>query len=105
MKDLTKKQNTNKDFYNFYVSLNKKDRQKLIGMKVSYLINGDSYKRQIVEIRRNGKTIVLNRLGNPSKNTTNKTYTYKNDRYSLKGCHWGGIDFNSCDDYRTNDGW
>ena len=102
---VNKKFITNKDFYNSYISLNKKDREKLIGMKVSGLINGDSYKRQIVDIRRNGKTIVLNRLGDTSTNTRNKTYTYKNDRYSLKGCHWGGIDFNSCDDYRTNNGW
>ena len=95
---------TNQDFYNYYLSLSNNDRKNLIGMKISTGINGDSYKSRIVDIKRNGKTIITEWLSGGNI----QTYTYKKSayygfRYSLKGYRFGSINFNKCESHRVRE--
>lgn len=95
---------TDQDFYNYYLSLNKKDRKKLIGMKVSTGVNGDSYKAQIIDIKRNGKTIITEWLDGIKKDTYTLKKTSNNSvRYSKKGYNFGSINFNKCEYYRVRE--
>ena len=94
---------TNEDFYNYYLSLNDADRKKLIGMKISTGINGDSYKARIVDIKRNGKTIITDWLeGGYTQIYTLKFYK-SGPRYTKKGYHFGSINFNKCYEHRVRE--
>ena len=91
---------TNEDFFNYYKSLNKKEKKKMIGLPLTYHIGSDSYPTEIKDIQRNGRTIItkmgevmtLRKRTNFIRNR--KTFIVEEVptlKYRIKGYTFGGI--------------
>ena len=110
---------TDQDFFNYIQSLTPSQlkglnfKLEIDPMPVSTCINGDSYARFINKIARKGKTIYV------KNGDYTDTYTYKLRMqsqsmkdgggkklvgvYTLKGCNYGHINFNTHTDYRVKE--
>jgi len=107
---------TNLDFLNYVQELSKSElkglnfKLELNPMPLTYSINGDSYIKYLHEIKRNGKTLLINStIEGPYIDedgfleNENKVFTFKNDRYSLKGYNFGGLNFNELKEHRVRE--
>lgn len=88
---------TDLEFLNYIQELTKSElkglnhKLSLDPMPLTYSINGDSYIKYLHEIKRNGKTLIVN----------NNMFTFKNNRYSLKGRNFGILNFNELKENRV----
>lgn len=107
---------TNEDFFNYIQTLTKSElkglnfKLSLDPMPLTYSINGDSYINYLHEIKRNGKTLIINSSIEGEIEDEdgfiireNDLFTYKRNRYFLKGRNYGGLDFNELKEYRVKE--
>lgn len=93
---------TNQDFLNYVQELTKSElkglnfKLQLDPMPLTYSINGDCYINYLHEIKRNGKTLLVNStVDGPYIDedgfleNENDVFTFKNDCYTLKGRNFG----------------
>ena len=105
---------TNLDFLNYAQGLTKSElkglnyKLSLNPMPLTYSINGDSYIQYLHEIKRNGKTLIVNKSIDGEVEdedgfieNENKVFTFKNNRYSLKGYKFGQLNFNELKEHRV----
>ena len=98
---------TDLEFLNYIQELTKSElkglnyKLSLDPMPLTYSINGDCYIKYLHEIKRNGKTLIINSSieGEVEDEdgfiiSENDIFTFKNNRYSLKGRNFGGLNFN-----------
>ncbi len=98
---------TNEDFFNYIQSLTPSQLKGLNyklenvePMKITTSINGDTYARFLVRIERKGKTLIVKSKGEYAEE---EKYTFSKEDYSLKGCNFGGINFNTHNNYRVRE--
>lgn len=107
---------SNQDFLNYIQGLTKSELNGLNfklesdPMPLTYSINGDSYIKYLHEVKRNGKTLLINSTIEGSYidedgflENENKVFTFKNDRYSLKGYNFGKLNFNELVEHRVKE--
>ena len=107
---------TNLDFLNYVQGLTKSElkglnfKLELNPMPLTYSINGDCYINYLHEIKRNGKTLLVNStIEGPYIDedgfleNENDVFTFKNDCYTLKGRNFGGLNFNELNEHRVKE--
>jgi hypothetical protein len=105
---------TNLDFLNYVQELTKSElkglnfKLSLDPMPLTYSINGDCYIQYLHEIKRNGKTLIVNSSIDGEVEdedgfiiSENDVFTFKNNNYSLKGYKFGGLNFNELKENRV----
>ena len=105
---------SNLDFLNYIEGLTKSElkglnyKLSIDPMPLTYSINGDSYIYYLHEIKRKGKTLIVNSDINGEVEdedgfviSENDVFTFKNNSYSLKGYKFGGLNFNELKEHRV----
>mgnify|MGYP000901731789 CR=1 FL=1 len=107
---------SNQDFLNYIQGLTKSElkglnfKLELNPMPLTYSINGDCYIQYLHQIKRNGKTLIVNSSINGEVEdedgfiiSENDIFTFKNNSYSLKGYKFGGLNFNELKEHRVKE--
>ena len=113
---MTFKNITNKDFFDYIQELTISElkglnfRLELNPMALTYSINGDSYIKYLHQIKRIGKSLLVNMTKEGSfidedgyLENESDVFTFKNNRYSLKGRNYGSLDFNELIEHRVRE--
>jgi hypothetical protein len=107
---------SNQDFLNYIQGLTKSELNGLNfklesdPMPLTYSINGDCYIQYLHQIKRNGKTLIVNSSINGEVEdedgfiiSENDIFTFKNNSYSLKGYKFGGLNFKELKEHRVKE--
>lgn len=105
---------SNLDFLNYIQELTKSElkglnyKLSINPMRLTRSINGDCYIEYLHEIKRNGKTLIVNESIDGEVEdedgfieNENEVFTFKNNRYSLKGYKFGRLNFNELKEHRV----